>query len=134
MPLSVNGHVADKINHLTFKYLIVSCHCDNVKAMASAGSAPLLPAAVIGQPRLRAPAKRSAHFNTIDRTEMSSLQKTKRNITVLSKVTERPVTLCVISSRKVDNNFISQKTVDRLGLRVRFDAAIICGSFGPDAR
>jgi hypothetical protein len=53
------------------------------------------------------------------------VQKAKRNITLLSKATGRPDRFCVISARKVEDNFISQKIVDRLGLKIHFDAAIV---------
>ncbi|KAH8637246.1 hypothetical protein IG631_09081 [Alternaria alternata] len=125
--LQINGHVTDKINHFNFKYLVISCQCDSVKAVANAESAPPLSAAVLVQPRLSVPAKRLTHFNTgkIGRTEISSMQKTKRNIKVLSKATGQFDTICVISSQQVEDNFISQKIVNRLGLTIHFDAAIL---------
>ena len=69
--------------------------------------------------------RRSLTSGKIEQTEIPSLKKTKRNIKLLSKVTGEPEIICVISSRKVEGNFISQKIVDRLGFRAHSDAAIV---------
>jgi len=123
--LQINGHVADKINHVNIKYLVISYHCDSVKAVANAGATPPLPTTALVQPRLPVSVDHPNRFNTIERTEIPSLKKTKRNIKLLSKVTGRPETICVISSQKVEDNFISRKIVDRLGFKIHFDAAIV---------
>ncbi|OAG18676.1 hypothetical protein CC77DRAFT_205464 [Alternaria alternata] len=100
--LQINGHVADKINHVNIKYLFISYHGDGVKAVANAGSAPPLPTTTLVHPRLSVSAERSNRFNIIEQTEIPSLKKTKRNIKLLSKVTGETEIICVISSRKVE--------------------------------
>ncbi|KAF2265044.1 hypothetical protein CC78DRAFT_579726 [Lojkania enalia] len=123
--LQINGHVTDKINNLNFKYLIIPCHCEIIRAVASTRVSPLLPAAVPVKPRLPAPVKRSTHFNAVGPAEISSLRKEKQNITVFSKATGQPDTFCVIFPRRVQDNFISLKIVNRLGLGTHFDTAAV---------
>src|SRR5438876_936448 len=57
--------------------------------------------------------------------EISSLRKEKQNITVFSKATGQPDTFCVIFPRRVQDNFISLKIVNRLGLGTHFDTAAV---------
>ena len=57
--------------------------------------------------------------------EIESLQRAKRNTTVLSEATGRPATLCAVSSQKVEDNFISLRIVKRCGFKMSFDAAAV---------
>jgi hypothetical protein len=57
--------------------------------------------------------------------EISSLRKEKQNITVFSKATGQPDTFCVVFPRRVEDNFISLKVVNRLGLRTHFDSTAV---------
>jgi hypothetical protein len=57
--------------------------------------------------------------------EISSLRKEKQNITVFSKATGQPNTFCVIFPRRVKDNFISIKIVNRLGFGTHFDSAAV---------
>ncbi|KAF2657478.1 hypothetical protein K491DRAFT_677293 [Lophiostoma macrostomum CBS 122681] len=122
--LQINGHVADKINNLNFKYLIIPCHCEVVRAVASTKLDPLLPAPPVMKSRLPVSVKRSPYLNTVGPAEISTLRKGKRNITVSSKVAAQPVSFCVIFPRRVQDNFISLPIVKRLGLKIQSDTAV----------
>ena len=51
--------------------------------------------------------------------------KAKRKITIVSKRTEKPDTIYVISSRGVHDNFISRNVIRRFGFGTRFDAETV---------
>jgi hypothetical protein len=57
--------------------------------------------------------------------EISSLRKEIQNIPVFSKATGKPDIVCAIFPRRVQDNFISLKIVNRLGLGTHFDTAAV---------
>ncbi|UPX16445.1 uncharacterized protein EKO05_0006844 [Ascochyta rabiei] len=122
--LQINGHVAEKLNNFNFKTLIISCHCEVARAVSNKKLASL-PAAVPAKPHFPAPVEGSAFFNAVDPAEIPSLRKEKKNVTVFSKATGQPDSFCVIFPRRVRDNFISLKLVNRLGLRKHFETASV---------
>jgi len=61
----------------------------------------------------------------INRVEIPSLLKAKRKVTIVSKITKKPDTIYVISSREVHDNFISRNVIRRFGFGTRFDAGTV---------
>jgi len=121
--LQINGHVADKVSSYNIKYFIVGCHgCDVAKVMAGKGLALPFPAPVSSQPRLPAQAQHSGRFNIVNKGEIASFLNAKRYISIVSKRTEKAASVCVIYPRRVQDDFVSPKIVDRLGLEPRFDS------------
>jgi hypothetical protein len=57
--------------------------------------------------------------------EILSLQKEKQNIKVVFEATGREYTFCVIAPRRVQDNFISVRIVNRLGLETHFNTAAV---------
>jgi len=61
----------------------------------------------------------------VSRTEIKPLLKAMWKVPVISKLTEEPDAICVISPRQVHDNFISSKVVSRLGLTTRSDTVLV---------
>ncbi|KAI4906138.1 hypothetical protein J4E90_010811 [Alternaria incomplexa] len=61
----------------------------------------------------------------VSRAEIKPLLKAMRKVPVISKLTEEPDAICVISPRQVYDNFISSKVVGRLGLTTRSDTVMV---------
>jgi hypothetical protein len=57
--------------------------------------------------------------------EILSLLKEKQNIKVVFEATGRQCTFCVIAPRRVQDNFISVKTVNRLGLETNSNTVAV---------
>ncbi|KAI4699871.1 hypothetical protein J4E89_011045 [Alternaria sp. Ai002NY15] len=123
--LQINGHVADKVNSYYIKYAVFSCHGDFVKAMASIASGGALPTSGSRQARLSEAAERPNRVNIVSQAEIKPLLKAMRKVPVISKLSEQPDAICVISPRQVHDNFISSKVVDRLGLTTRSDSVMV---------
>ncbi|KAI4911385.1 uncharacterized protein J4E92_010198 [Alternaria infectoria] len=93
--------------------------------MASIASGSALPISASGQARLSEPVERPNHLNIVSRAEIKPLLKAMRKVPVVSKLSEKPNAICVISPRQVQDNFISSKVVDRLELTTRSDNAMV---------
>jgi hypothetical protein len=59
------------------------------------------------------------------RSELSPLAKAKQHIPIVSKRSGRPDKICVMSTRKLRNNFVSRDVVDRLGFAAHLDTATV---------
>jgi len=67
----------------------------------------------------------SLTMRKVSRAEIKPLLKAMRKVPVISKLTEEPDAICVISPRQVYDNFISSKVVGRLGLTTRSDTVMV---------
>ncbi|PVH93652.1 hypothetical protein DM02DRAFT_732978 [Periconia macrospinosa] len=123
--MQINGHIGDKVNNLNFKYLILSCNCEAAKALKNTRSAPPSSATVPVELRDSGPGRRVSHLNSVSATEIPSLGKEKKNVKLFSKATGKPVTFCVITTRRIGDNFISRGLVSRLGFRPHYDRAAV---------
>jgi len=133
--LQINGNVAEKASSYNIERVVVSCHCDIAKALATIGSAlPLststfqLPASAPTQPRFPVPARRPIDFNVDDvvtGSQISSLLKAKRDIPIVSNWSGRPDKICVMFPSKLRHNFVSRDVIDRLGFAARLDTATV---------
>jgi len=130
--LQINGNVAEKASSYNIERVVISCHCDIAKALATIGSAfPLsastfqLPASAPTQPRLPGPARRTTPFDVVIKPEIASLLKAKQDIPIVSNWSGRPDKICVMFPPKLRNNFVSRDVIDRLGFAARLVTATV---------